>query len=39
MDIYVIGEKDYDDIMPIIRNQDIGVRQNLMLLEMGAHID
>lgn len=39
MDIYVIGERDYDDIMPIIRNQDIGVRQNLMLLEMGAHID
>ena len=38
-DIYVIGERDYDDIMPIIRYQDIGVRQNLMLLEMGAHID
>ena len=39
IDIYAIGERDYDDIMPIIRNQDIGVRQNLMLLEMGAHID
>ena len=38
-DIYVIVEKDYDDIMPIIRYQDIGVRQNLMLLEMGAYID
>ena len=31
-DIYVIGEKDYDGIMPIIRYQDIGVRKSLMLL-------
>ena len=37
MDIYAIGEKDYNDILPIIKNHDIVVRQHLMLCEMGAY--
>jgi hypothetical protein len=38
MDIYAIGEKDYNDILPIIKNHDIVVRQHLMLCEMGAYM-
>ena len=37
MDIYAIGEKDYNDILPIIKNHDIVVRQHLMLCQMGAY--
>ena len=37
MDIYAIGEKDYNDILPIIKNHDIVVSQHLMLCEMGAY--
>lgn len=37
MDIYAIGEKDYNDILPIIKNHDIVDRQHLMLCDMGAY--
>lgn len=37
IDVYAIGERDYEKILPIIRSHDIVVRQHLMLCEMGAY--
>ena len=37
IDVYAIGERDYKEILPIIRSHDIVVRQHLMLYEMGAY--
>ena len=37
INVYAIGERDYEKILPIIRSHDIVVRQHLMLCEMGAY--
>ena len=37
INVYAIGERDYEEILPIIRSHDIVVRQHLMLCEMGAY--
>lgn len=38
MNAYYIGERDFEEIMPIIMNHDIAVRQSLMLEELSARL-
>ncbi len=38
MNAYFIGERDFKEIMPIILNHDIAVRQSLMLEELSARL-